>query len=551
MNALADWVARHVGHWPVRAAAWSLAGLFCAWIALDVFVLGVSAGTAWTTYDAMVRARLWSAPPDPRIVIVDIDEASLARMAPAFGRWPWPRDTLATVLDHVEKAGPAAIVWDVVFSDPDALSPGGDAALDAAARRSVHSHFAVVRLPAAADAQSRLRREHLPGLWAAPGAGTSTVALVPPALAGVAAGRLGYNNGMPDADGVLRRYRYGETLADGGVLQSIAASVAAAVEPRATRAAVQGAAADPEGELIAWRQRAGAYPRLPFWQVFEQADGAVSPGRFAGKIVIIGSTAPSLHDVHPTPLSPLAPGVDALATAIDNAVNGRQLRELPRGLQAALAMLLCAGLAWLAQRRSLSALDPLLWILPLSLLGVSYASLHGLPLFVDLHLAAGFALLYLAVLRVWKRYRRRYWSNVPDAAPLALMALRGREPWDDAALDSLVEALEHHAPACRFIAGDAEARWPSRLFWPELARYAAVLGPEEELRRAWPALARELGAQLDAHGSVLGGLGARTRQDWAMSCLQQWGGLPPVHEQDKEREHEESHLAGAAAGTRV
>ena len=49
------------------------------------------------------RARFRTPVPDPRVVIVDIDEASLARMSPEFGRWPWPRDTLATVLAHIER----------------------------------------------------------------------------------------------------------------------------------------------------------------------------------------------------------------------------------------------------------------------------------------------------------------------------------------------------------------------------------------------------------------------------------------------------------------
>ena len=66
-----------------------------------------------------------------------------------------------------------------------------------------------------------------------------------------------------------------------------------------------------------------------------------------------GATAPSLHDIHPTPLSPLAPGVDSLATVIDNALNDRQLMELPRAFQAGVAFVLCLALAGLAQRKSL------------------------------------------------------------------------------------------------------------------------------------------------------------------------------------------------------
>ena len=56
---------------------------------------------------------------DPRIVIVDIDEKSLAME----GRWPWGRDRLALLLDklfddyHVELVG-----FDVVFAGRDESS---------------------------------------------------------------------------------------------------------------------------------------------------------------------------------------------------------------------------------------------------------------------------------------------------------------------------------------------------------------------------------------------------------------------------------------------
>ena len=206
-----------VGSLPARRVTWALVTVFSVWVLLDVLALRLTSGMAQSSFDAMVRARVVAAAPDPRIVIVDINEASLARMAQEFGRWPWPRDTLATVLDFIEKQQPSAIAWDVVFSDADRLSPGGDAAFNAAVSRSRHSHFAVVRLPPANDPVSQLTRAQLPGLWSS-GSSTpgiaSTVALIAPVLPAVAASRLGFNNGYPDSDGVLRRYRYRETLPD-------------------------------------------------------------------------------------------------------------------------------------------------------------------------------------------------------------------------------------------------------------------------------------------------------------------------------------------------
>ena len=51
---------------------------------------------------------------DANIVIVDIDEASLY----AEGRWPWPRDKLATLTRNLTDAGAVVIAYDILMSEP-------------------------------------------------------------------------------------------------------------------------------------------------------------------------------------------------------------------------------------------------------------------------------------------------------------------------------------------------------------------------------------------------------------------------------------------------
>jgi adenylate cyclase len=57
--------------------------------------------------------------PDPDIVIVDIDEASLAAMEDTAGSWPWPRAVHAELLQGIARQQPRAIVFDILFSEPD------------------------------------------------------------------------------------------------------------------------------------------------------------------------------------------------------------------------------------------------------------------------------------------------------------------------------------------------------------------------------------------------------------------------------------------------
>ena len=53
------------------------------------------------------------------VVIVDIDDASLARI----GQWPWPRNTVAELVSQIHQAGAKVIGFDIVFAEPDRTSP--------------------------------------------------------------------------------------------------------------------------------------------------------------------------------------------------------------------------------------------------------------------------------------------------------------------------------------------------------------------------------------------------------------------------------------------
>src|SRR5215471_14263616 len=54
------------------------------------------------------------------VTIVDIDEQSLR----AYGQWPWARTRVAELINRLTSMGAAIIGFDVVFAEPDRLSPG-------------------------------------------------------------------------------------------------------------------------------------------------------------------------------------------------------------------------------------------------------------------------------------------------------------------------------------------------------------------------------------------------------------------------------------------
>jgi adenylate cyclase len=59
------------------------------------------------------------APSDLKVIVVDIDRASID----ALGTWPWPRETMARIVEAVVTGRPAAIAIDVLFAEPDDRSP--------------------------------------------------------------------------------------------------------------------------------------------------------------------------------------------------------------------------------------------------------------------------------------------------------------------------------------------------------------------------------------------------------------------------------------------
>ena len=95
-------------------------------VSLMVFVAHISSSPRFEFIDRIenymydVRIRLTMPDTlDDRIVIVDIDEASQAEL----GRWPWPRDTLAIIVDNLfDVYGIQVLGFDALFAEAEESS---------------------------------------------------------------------------------------------------------------------------------------------------------------------------------------------------------------------------------------------------------------------------------------------------------------------------------------------------------------------------------------------------------------------------------------------
>ena len=55
-----------------------------------------------------------------RVGIVSIDDRSLAK----YGQWPWSRARVAQLVDKIAAGKPSVLGIDIIFAEPDRLSPG-------------------------------------------------------------------------------------------------------------------------------------------------------------------------------------------------------------------------------------------------------------------------------------------------------------------------------------------------------------------------------------------------------------------------------------------
>lgn len=323
-----------------------LLALFVLAAAADFFLLGGVDSLEHPVQDALVRAYSAGRAPDPDVVVVDVDEKSLAAVQKDLGAgWPWPRSLYADLLQGLYKQGPKALVFDIYFVDPDRVRPDNDRYFIQTAAPDPRVFFPMLRSEGAGtdDSQGPPLKAFPPQLGFVQGPDSDPdahVAMVFPLPELAMTGRVGIVNFLQDGDKVGRRY-YTWYGAYGWKLPSLPTRVAQSL----------GYALPDAGSFVLnWRGRLGEVPHVSFYDLYSdlQRQKRERPAdEFKGKIVVIGSSAAGLGDVHPNPMSASYPGVDVLATALSNLKDGDWMRRTPPWTGALLSLALLLGLAGL------------------------------------------------------------------------------------------------------------------------------------------------------------------------------------------------------------
>ena len=288
----------------------NVAGALCASLVALLFLASPSFfGAEWWLFDLQSRQLARSRPVDPRIVLVTVSDEVIANLKETYGRPPYSRAVWALVVEELKRSGATVIAFDILFSEENPSDPEGDRALATA----------IEGAPVILAAQTH-----------------PTVTLPLPMFRRTA--RVGTIR-------FVGEHRY--VLTDRGLPSLALASAqlwkAEALPPHSTLVIRWNGAKKKADDLT--------YPNVGLDKVVLAAlmrqEGTPVPEAFArqfrGKIVLIGNIAAGLWDLHPNPLSPIAPGLEHHANAIDNLLHADFNRVANRWLMLPLILLVGIG----------------------------------------------------------------------------------------------------------------------------------------------------------------------------------------------------------------
>jgi adenylate cyclase len=319
--------------------------------------------------------------PNLPVRIVDIDEESLTRI----GQWPWPRTVLAKLVERLAESGAASIGFDMVFPEPDRLSPGtvlqswpqsGDlAALREAAEKlpSNDEVFAeaIGKAPVVLGFVAVPQGGSIPETKAGFAfAGDDPMLFVPrypgaaaslPVLQAKASGT-GSINWLPEHDQIIRRVPMLVTvgdklypafsadllrLAQGASTYMVKSSGASGEKAYGEKTGVVAirvgefeVPTEANGQMWVRFTRHAKERFLPAWRVL---DGEIGKEEIEGRLILIGTSAAGLLDLRATPLDASVPGVELHAQAIEQIVQGAFLLRPDFATAAELVYILALG----------------------------------------------------------------------------------------------------------------------------------------------------------------------------------------------------------------
>ena len=286
--------------------------------------------------------------PNKDIVVLAIDDASLEMLWDKYGEWPIPRGVYADLIDYLELQNPQSIIFDLMFIKSIKADGDNDKKLADAMNRYPNIYTAMnfdnqpadVRKPVDLPERLAVNVENNSGVDIKNHYGFKNCrTILPEILNGKAS--VGMTNLMRNSDGIIRNVPPLMVYKDKyyPYLTFKAASDYLMMEPD-NHFVIDGNSnlkvmetkipLTKNGEAILnWYGPSGTHTIVPMYKVINEMSGAKTSGfDFKDKIIIIGTTAMSLHDTKSVPIQEgVYPGVEVHATFFNNMLDDNFIKK--------------------------------------------------------------------------------------------------------------------------------------------------------------------------------------------------------------------------------
>ncbi len=305
---------------------------------LDAFVEGIEN----KTFDLRQSVTAKHRKPCDKIVLITIDDASYEYALDNIGEWPLPRGLYADVVNFVEKQKPRIIAFDMLFVKSAKNNVGEDKKLAAVFKKynnvitSMNFDYQPEDLRPAQDLPEKLEiklkndsfNTHFDG---------NTFTNYRPIVEDIIqnTSNIGSVNISRSNDGILRKAPVLVQYHDKFYPQMAFLAAYSALEPNPSRNIILDTRSnllfadkhiplDADGNAILnWYGPQGSYEEVPLYKIIKKMKGEQVElnADFNDKIVFVGMTANSLFDLKTTPTDKLFPGVEVLATYVNNVLD--------------------------------------------------------------------------------------------------------------------------------------------------------------------------------------------------------------------------------------
>lgn len=384
---------------------------------------------------------------NPPVVVIDIDEKSMK----AVGQWPWSRDIIAAMINRITKAGAVAIGFDVVFAEADRLSPPLLAktmrGIDPDTREKLSVLPSNDDIMAQAMKRSRVilggfvtnddevvKTDSLGLLPSINWIGKNPNKYVKPAafyvgnIEALEKAAAGFSNFTLDSDfdGIIRRVPLFSRVDDKLIpilgLEILRVATGQNALVKANENGIEGVVVarsliPTDGFGRMW-VRYSKYSSKNYVSAVDILSGDMNPAQFAGKLVLLGTSATGLKDLRSTPVNSVVPGVEIHAQMIQTILQGDFLYrgDLMRAVEW-LTILLCGSLliAYMPTVGARATFLVLLLMLGTSMTVAAYLFLEKSILMDVTFFVATITLLYIVLVYSSFRFAEQQRSQIRSA----------------------------------------------------------------------------------------------------------------------------------------